>query len=178
MKLAINRFPIFCLWCFVVARHDGFDEDEAKSLAVTRAKLGAAAKSGALSGGFGGKYGAANYSRTPNDRAIQSGELEGIAFVGMQPLAKRLSNGELRGVLRSNGVPKIIQPEEFDLAMRKFGSAFHQVMEAMEYLASKYDDVLAGRAYKLYEEFRPIVHGFGGRGEFDTNKLIDMGNKR
>jgi CheY-like chemotaxis protein len=49
--LTINRFPIFAAWCYVIARRLGYGEEEAQSLALTRARLSAAARAGWLGRG-------------------------------------------------------------------------------------------------------------------------------
>src|SRR5919109_3673257 len=95
--LAINRFPIFGAWCYVIARRLGYSEGEAKSLAVTRAKLGAAARGGMLGHGVHppGRRpaGAAPLGGGPGTRTVGQ-----VAFVGMRPFVAR-EDGQLRGVL-------------------------------------------------------------------------------
>src|SRR5207244_623793 len=117
--LITNRFPIFAAWCYVIARRLGYDEEEAKSLAVTRAKLGAAARGGMLGHGAhptaGRGAGGAARGRGPAATAVDQ-----VAFVGMRPFVTE-EEGHRRGVLSREVVP----PRQYDSSViRKLGDAY------------------------------------------------------
>jgi hypothetical protein len=175
--LTINRFPIFAAWCYAIARRLGYSEDEAKSLAATRAKLGAAAKAGLLG------TGKREPRRAPGDAAgaAPPEELDQLPFVGMRPYVIR-EGSELRGGLHQGAVLRPVSPREYETSVvRKLGEAYEPVLQLMEDLASRIPaDELNARGYHLYERFAPMVRDesgrersprFGQRGVFDPAKV-------
>jgi hypothetical protein len=185
-KVQINRFPVFSLWCYVVAQRLGYDEDEARSLAVTRAKLGAAAKAGYLARAgksrpetVSVRYGVAEQAYTEPE------QVEQVHFVGMQPYVVHTAYG-LRGLLHSQDKAHIVEPEEFeDSTIKKLEKAqpglsqeLLMLLEELAYLFSP--EELNGQAYRLWERFAPMVIGpdgrerkpvFGERCTLDTDKI-------
>jgi len=128
--LITNRFPIFAAWCYVIARRLGYDEDEAKSLAVTRAKLGAAARGGMLGHGAhpsaGRGAGGAVRGRGPAAQAVDQ-----VPFVGMRPFVTE-EQGQLRGVL----IREVVPPREYDSsAVRKLGDSYPAVLRLLRRFA-------------------------------------------
>src|SRR5215217_1820669 len=117
--LITNRFPIFAAWCYAIARRLGYSDDEAKSLAVTRAKLGAAARGGMLGRGSHSAAPRASAGDSPSaGRAAAA--VDQVAFVGMRPFVTREA-GHLRGVLSREIVP----PRQYDASVvRKLGDAY------------------------------------------------------
>lgn len=170
--LTINRFPIFGAWCYAIARRLGYSEDEAKSLAVTRAKLGAAARGGMLGHG----------TKPPSRRAERASDgaakaVDQVAFVGMRPFVTH-EDGQLRGVLSREVVP----PRQYETSVaRKLGEAYPQVLRLMERLADSLPpQELNAQGYHLWEQFAPMVRDadghesrphFGQRGVFDPAKV-------
>jgi hypothetical protein len=156
-----NRFPIFAAWCYVIARRLGYREEEAKSLAVTRARLGAAAKAGNLGGG-----------RKPRGHAIGGDrgapaapeKLEQIPFVGMRPYVTRI-HGERRGAMHSGEGLEVVTPRDYDVSVtRKLGEAYPSVLRVLEALAAQIPPEELNKAgYHLWEEFAPMVRDAGGR---------------
>lgn len=161
--IVTNRFPIFAAWCYVIARRLGYREDEAKSLAVTRAKLGAAARAGLL--GTGGKSSAHTPATGPGaPSARPPKEIDQVAFVGMRPFVTE-EHGELRGVLRGGGIPREVPAVEYDRSViRKLGEAYPAVLRELQKLAEALPPgELNARGYQLWEAFAPMVRDAGGR---------------
>jgi hypothetical protein len=181
--LTINRFPIFAAWCYLIARRLGYSEDEAKSLAVTRAKLGAAAKAGLLgqrghgaraAGGAGKGHGG---GRAPE-------QIEQVSFVGMRPFVTEVE-GERRGVLNGGEGPRVVPPRQYDTSVeRKLGEAYPDVLRALKPLADALPpEELNHRGYELWEQFAPMVRDnqgreskprFGQRAVFDPAKVARL----
>jgi len=157
--LNTNRFPIFAAWCYTIARRLGYNEDEAKSLAVTRAKLGAAARGGMLGHG---SHTAAPRAATGGShrRGRDAGAVDQVAFVGMRPFVAA-ENGHLRGVLSREIVP----PRQYDSSViRKLGDAYPEVIRVLEALAAALSpEELNARGYHLWERFAPMVRDAQGR---------------
>jgi hypothetical protein len=184
--LITNRFPIFAAWCYLIARRLGYSEDEAKSLAVTRAKLGAAARAGLLGqrGHRSRPAGGAGEGRG-QDRSDARGrapeEIDQIPFVEMRPFVTD-AEGERRGVLNGGEGPRVVPPRQYDTSVeRKLGDAYPAVLRALEPLAEALPpDELNHRGYELWEQFAPMVRDaqgresrprFGQRGVFDPAKV-------
>jgi hypothetical protein len=178
--LTINRFPIFAAWCYLIARRLGYNEDEAKSLAVTRAKLGAAAKAGLL-GQRGHRAGAPGGAGKGKSSGRVPEEIEQVPFVGMRPLVAEVE-GETRGVLNGGEGPRVVPPRQYDTSVeRKLGEAYRDVLRTLETLADALPpEELNHRGYELWEQFAPMVRdasgreskpGFGQRGVFDPEKV-------
>lgn len=109
--LVTNRFPVFAAWCYVIARRLGYSEAEARSLAVTRAKLGAAALAGTLGTGATGPASGPRVRRRDEARRVEQ-----VAFVGMRPFVTE-EGGEVRGVLRSGGARQIAAPRQYEASV-------------------------------------------------------------
>lgn len=179
----INRFPIFGVWGYVVAKRLGYSDDEAKSLAVARATLGAAAKAGNL--GSGKKHGAPGHF-PPTPRALGVVDYEKMAFMGMSPYVALTPEGEYRAVLTQKGMPQLIEPRKYTQSVQaKLGDHYQEVQTLLEQLADCFDPaVLGSQAYNLYfHHFAPMVvtesgtkraPRFGERGEFDPATVEEL----
>jgi hypothetical protein len=176
--ITTNRFPIFAVWCYAIARRLGYREEEAKSLAVTRARLGAAAKAGNLGGG-----------RKPREHApggvrgatTSPEKLEQIPFVGMRPYVTCVHGG-LRGAMHSGEGLEVVTPRDYEVSVgRKLGEAYPSVLRVLEALAAQIPpEELNKTGYHLWEGFAPMVRDacgheskphFGQRGVFDPAKV-------
>ncbi|MEM4408468.1 MAG: hypothetical protein QXI19_06970 [Candidatus Caldarchaeum sp.] len=175
-----KRFPIFATWCYVVAKRMGLDEDEARSLAYTRAVLGAAAKAGYLRGGNGKSQGAVVSYSPHGTHLLAEAVVETMPFVGMRPYVARTALG-LRGVLKSNGRLQVVDPVEFSKVQRDLGEHFGEVQGLLEALASRFEPgELNKRGYEMWRAFAPMAKdakgqerppGFGERCYFNPKKV-------
>jgi hypothetical protein len=176
--LTINRFPIFAAWCYVIARRLGYGEEEAQSLAVTRARLGAAARAGLLGRGRGPAHHAPH---APRRGAAEPETVDQVAFVGMRPFVTRRQGG-LRGVMHESDGLDIIAPRQYETSVvGKLGEAYPSVLRLLQKLAATLPaDELNAQGYHLYERFAPMVRSpsgqetrpqFGQRGAFDPAKV-------
>lgn len=161
--ILINRAPVLALWATVVAERLGYSRDEALSLGKAVTGLTAQSKGRRL--GIYEKREAIGGEEKP--RAAMTVEL-----MGRQVPATRTAEG-VRAV--SDG-----RPVGSDSAQRylesKFGEHLAAVREAMEELAgSLKPEVLAVRAFGLYEKFRPAipegVRGWGAKGALDLRLI-------
>jgi hypothetical protein len=176
--LTINRFPIFAAWCYVIARRLGYGEEEAQSLAVTRARLGAAARAGLLGRGHGPAHHAPH---APHRGAAETEAVDQLSFVGMRPYVTRRQGG-VRGVMHGSDGLDIIAPRHYETSVvSKLGEAYPSVLRLLQKLAGTLPpDELNAQGYHLYERFAPMVRGpganetrprFGQRGTFDPAKV-------
>jgi hypothetical protein len=158
--VTINRFPIFAAWCYVIARRLGYREDEAKSLAVTRARLGAAARAGNLGGGAKPRGHAPRGVRG----AAPPEELDQVQFVGMRPYVTHV-DGELRGAMHSGEGLQVVTPRDYDVSVaRKLGETYPSVLRVLEKLAAQIPpERLNAAGYPLWEQFAPMVRDASGR---------------
>ena len=146
----------------LMAEAMGYDAAEAKSLAATRAKLGAAAKAGTL--GKGAKKGVPHVGAPGG----QVERVEQLMFVGMSPYVAHTGSG-LRGVLSG----AVVEPAEYDKGVAaKLGGRHEEVLALMRRLAQAQPaEKLSSQAYALCTKFAPMVNGkspaFGQKGAFD-----------
>ena len=171
MRIRINRFPIFALWCREAALQLGYDEGEARSLALGRAKLGAAAVIG-----FRGK---SESSGKHEGKTSDTEITDLLPFAGMNIYITE-EDGKVRACLRSGGSVNVISPERFDKeVIAKIPEGFEEISSALARLAKSRGRSLQGDAYYLYQKFAPMVldNGkerkpkFGEKAIFDTEKV-------
>jgi hypothetical protein len=154
--ISINRAPVLTLWAAVVARRLGFDE--AVSLARAVAGLDAYSRGRRL-GLFKPEE-----EKPKKAREKEPGVKFRVELLGRAVPARNTEAG-IRAVQRG----KPIDPESVERYLEgKFGDGLKAVRSAMEKLARAYrSKELAGKAYSLYERFRPDIPAGkkgGGRG--------------
>jgi hypothetical protein len=167
MIVEINRAPVLTLWATVVAERLGHDPDAAVTLGKAVAGLNAQSK-GRMLGIF-------------RPRETEDGEpapRSGLGEEGWVDLCERAvpvirAEAGLRAVVKD----KPIDPEKANAYLStKFGDDLEAIREAMADLAASFEpEDLAGRAYRLYERFRPVIprgkRGWGARGPLDTETI-------
>jgi len=170
-KIKINRAPVLTLWATVVAERLGYDKDTALTLGRAVAGLNAQSKGRRL-----GIYEAKSDDEKAQARkAEKSQETEFIDLLGRGIPAVRTAQG-----LRAAVSGEVIRPESVDKYLRqKFGENLDTVREAMTALAEAHTPAeLAGRAYDLYEEFRPSIpegkRGWGAQGVLDLEQILSL----
>ncbi|HEV3119052.1 MAG TPA: hypothetical protein VG099_16435 [Gemmataceae bacterium] len=165
--ISINRAPVLTLWAAVVARHLGFDEDEALSLGKAVAGLTAQLK--------GRQIGIFRPLEAHRARQKKRGEEFWIELLG-RPVPVRNTAEGIRAV-RGN---RIIEPDSVRRYLAgKFGKNLRAVRSAMQRLAASYSpEELARQAYSLYERFRPEipsgVKGWGAKGKLDLESIEQL----
>jgi hypothetical protein len=165
-SIPINRAPVLTLWAAVVARRLGFGEDEALSLGKALAGLNAQSKGRRL-GIF-----KPHEEKAKKARERERGERFWIEVLG-RPVPATNTDGGIRAVrartpIDPGGVRRYLAG--------KFGDDLKAVQSAMQKLARAYTpQELAGRAFSLYEQFRPAVpegvKGWGARGDLDLELI-------
>jgi hypothetical protein len=164
-RVTVNRAPVLTLWAAVVAERLGFDRREALTLGRAVAGLNAYSKGRAL-GLFHPRPAAVKRRRRGAGRRIE------VALLHRAVPALRTPDG-VRAL--SKGIP--IAPESVERYLEaKFGAALPATRAALAALArSLPPGALAGRAYSLYEAFRPGVpagrRGWGARGRLDLDRI-------
>lgn len=170
-KIKVNRAPVMTLWAAVVAERLGYDRQTSLTLGKAVAGLNAQAKGRRL-----GIYEAkSDEEKAATREQEQSVEPEYVELLGRGIPAVRTPQG-LRAAIEG----EVIHPESVETYLRKkFKADFDAVRDAMERLAQAYPpEELAGRAYDLYERFRPAVpagtRGWGALGELDLDTIRSL----
>jgi hypothetical protein len=172
-EILINRAPVFTLWGTVVARHMGYAEDEALSLAKVMAGLTAQQKGRRLGIYEGHDVGG---SKVPCKTGL--GEVLWITLCERPVPARRMPEG-IRGV---QGADPEDPAKAAAYLQQKFGEHYPLVRQAMEELASSFaKEELEAKAYKMYEQFRPAIPagraGWGAKGKLDLAFIRGLGKK-
>lgn len=178
-KIKINRAPVLTLWAAVVAERLGYDKETALTLGKAVAGLNAQSKGRKL-----GIYEEKSQEEKEKERGKHAlSEVEGkkdapvefIELLGRGIPAVKTPHG-LRAALK--GEP--IYAESVELYLKqKFGDDFDEARAAMQKLAKAYTPKqLEGKAYGLYEKFRPEIpegkKGWGAKGELDLDYIRSL----
>ncbi len=168
--IKINRAPVLTLWAAVVAEQLGFDRDEALTLGRAVAGLNAYSKGKALG----------LFSPTPEDVRKKRKEMREQEGVSVDLLHRAVPATQTPDGLRALSKDKPIKPKSVQKYLEsKFGEALDDAYDSMKELAgSRSKNELAGRAYALYEAFRPEVpagtKGWGAAGRLNLDKVRSM----
>jgi hypothetical protein len=169
----VNRAPVLTLWAAIVAERLGYDREAALTMGKAVAGLNAQSK-GRMLGIFGPPKVGTDGAQPPK---VGLGEEFWVEICGRGVPAKKTDEG-IRAVVKE----KPIDPSSVERYLSsKFGEALSDVREAMEALAHSLDPVdLPGKAYGLYERFRPDIppgqKGWGAKGDLDLNKVRGLAN--
>jgi hypothetical protein len=171
----INRAPVLTLWVAVVAEALGYERDTAFTLGKALAGLNAQSKGRSL-----GIYGQPKGSQGELPaRKARLGEEFWVEMCERAIPAKNTKDG-VRAVIRD----KPIDPTSVEKYLRnKLGEHYETVRTAMEELAQSFPrQELAGKAYLLYERFRPSIpsgqQGWGARGELKLDLMRSLAGNR
>ena len=170
-KLKINRAPVLTLWATVVAKRMGYGEETALTLGKAVAGLNAQSKGRKL-----GIYEEKSEQEKQKERKEKEpAKSEFIEVLGRGVPAIKTPKG-LRAAI--DGEP--IHAESVDTYLKqKFKDDYGDARAAMEILAKAYTPKqLEGKAYGLYEKFRPEIpegkKGWGARGELDLDYIRSL----
>jgi hypothetical protein len=170
-KIKINRAPVLTLWAAVVAERLGYHKSEALTFGKAVAGLNAQSKGKRL-GIFEEKH---DQQKEPEKATAGQAKPEFVELLGRGVPAVRTPGG-LRATIKGEQ----IQPESVETYLKnKFGEDLDRARAGMEELAAAYPPrELAGRAYELYEKFRPEIpagkKGWGAQGELDLEYLRSL----
>lgn len=166
MKVKINRAPVLTLWAAVVAQRLGYTEAESLTFGKALAGLNAQSKGRRL-----GIY--APRPKPESAPGTKPSAAEGsVELMGRSIPVVRTPRG-----LRAADKGEALDPDSVRRYLEsKFGEALPEVRQAMTDLARSHSrEDLAGRAFALYEAFRPAVpkgeKGWGVAGELDLARL-------
>jgi len=171
-KVMINRAPVLTLWAGIVAEQMGYEHETALTLGKCVAGLNAQSK-GRMLGIFGSPKGP---ERGLPPKKVGLGEDFWIEICERGVPVKN-TDGGIRAVIKD----KPIDPAKVEKYLQgKFGEDLGAVREAMKELAGSLEpEDLAGRAYRLYERFRPSIppgqQGWGAKGELDLDLVRSLG---
>jgi hypothetical protein len=165
---------VLTLWVAVVAEALGYERDTAFTLGKALAGLNAQSKGRSL-----GIYGQPNGSERelPHKKA-GLGEEFWIEICERAIPAKNTREG-VRAVVKDEP----IDPASVERYLRnKLGEHYGTVRTVMEELARSFPrEELAGKAYLLYERFRPSIpsgqQGWGARGELKLDLMRSLARK-
>ena len=169
--IEINRAPVLTLWAAVVATRLGFDWEEALTLGRAVAGLNAYSKGKAL-----GLF-------EPTPEAIKEKRQQLRREKGAFSID--LLNRKVPAVHTEAGIRALQKDQPTNPASvmnyltRAFGDVLDDARDAMASLASAHEpQELASIAYRLYEEFRPVipsgVRGWGAKGRLDLDRIRAM----
>jgi hypothetical protein len=171
----INRAPVLTLWGAVVAEALGYERDTALTLGKALAGLNAQSKGRSL--GIYARPEVPGGDLPPKKAGL--GEEFWVEICERAIPAKTTEDG-VRAVIKD----KPIDPVSVDRYLRsRFGEDYEAVRTIMEELARSFPrGELAGKAYMLYERFRPSIpsgqQGWGARGELKLNFMRSLARKR
>jgi hypothetical protein len=171
--VSVNRAPVLTLWAAVVAERLGFDADEALTLGRGVAGLNAQSKGRRL-GIF--EEQPEEEPRPPRQR--EAGEEFTVDLLGRQVPAVNTEQG-----IRSTSKGAPVSPASVQRYLKsKFGADLPEVRAAMDALADSLPPKqLAGRAFTLYEQFRPVIPGgkagWGAKGELDLERIRSLAQR-
>ena len=166
----VNRAPVLTLWAAVVAETLGFDHDEA--LTLGRAVAGLNAYSKGVSLGL--------FQPTPKEVKEKREKLRIEETVTVDLLNRAVPAKHTDEGLRAISGDSPIHPESVQKYLKgKFGDALDEVSDTMRQLAKSLPaSRLAGKAYALYEKFRPEIppgkKGWGASGKLDLDLVRKM----
>jgi hypothetical protein len=169
-KIKINRAPVLTLWAAVVAERLGYGEETALTLGKAVAGLNAQSKGKKL-----GIYEEKSEEEKEKEAKKKPTQTEFIEILGRDVPAIETEKG-----LRAAEKGKPIHAESVETYLKqKFGEDFEDARKAMEKLAKAYTPKqLAGKAYDLYEKFRPEIpegkKGWGAKGELDLDYIRSL----
>ncbi|KAJ7549019.1 hypothetical protein O6H91_07G036800 [Diphasiastrum complanatum] len=161
-QVRVNRAPVLTLWVAVVAQKEGYQFEEGLTYGKHIAGVYAHSK--------GQRLGLieAKGARTRKKRPAERFEVFGTR------VPVRMTSAGLRLALQND--KPIPSRTVKSYLLRKFGTDYDRVKEAMATLACKYSpDEIGKVGYILYEKFRPQVHpgsrGWGAKGVLDLNYI-------
>lgn len=170
-KIKINRAPVLTLWATVVAERLGYDKDEALTFGKAVAGLNAQSKGRKL-----GIYEEKSEEEKEKEaRKKEPPKTEFIEVLGRDVPVVKTAKG-LRATVKGDD----INPESVETYLKqKFGDDFDDARTAMEKLAKAYTPKqLEGKAYDLYEKFRPEIpegkKGWGAKGDLDLDYIRSL----
>lgn len=170
-KIKINRAPVLTLWATIVAERLGYNKSEALTLGKAVAGLNAQSKGRRL-----GIYEEKSEEKKEQEKKKEKPvKLKFVEILGRGVPAVKTPQG-LRAAIK--GQP--IHPEGVESYLQeKFGDELDESRAAMEKLAKAFTPgQLEGRAYGLYEKFRPEIpegkKGWGAKGELDLDQIRSL----
>ena len=167
-KIKINRAPVLTLWATIVAERLGYNKSEALTLGKAVAGLNAQSKGRRL-----GIY--EEKKDDDNEKEKKPARLQFIELLGRGVPAVKTSKG-LRATIKGEE----IDAESVQKYLKqKFGEELDEARGAMEKLAKAYPPKqLEGKAYDLYEKFRPKIpegtKGWGAKGDLDLDYIQSL----
>jgi hypothetical protein len=170
--IEINRAPVMTLWAAVVAERLGFDRDEALTLGKTVAGLNAQSKGQRLGIYERSEPDEQGKKASEQARSRPKDEQFYVELLGRSVPAVNTPEG-----VRATAKGDPVKPAAVQRYLEsKFGESLPEMRAAMEELAAARTPVeLEGRAYRLYEQFRPEIpsgaKGWGAKGKLDTDRI-------
>jgi hypothetical protein len=169
-RIRINRAPVLTLWAAVVAERLGYPRATALTLGKSVAGLNAQSKGQRL-----GIYEERPKGDAERREKAEPGAAATVALMGREIPVSKTADG-----LRATVDGKSVDPAGVERYLStKFGDTLPDARAAMRELAHAYAPrELAGRAYDLYQDFRPSIpegeKGWGAKGELDLGHIRSL----
>ncbi|KAF8450590.1 hypothetical protein L210DRAFT_3469664 [Boletus edulis BED1] len=162
-----NRAPLMTAWATIVAERLGFEREEALSIGSVYTEMNAVAK--------GVSLGIVDRSRQKEMDPISGGQQPYVDLMGKRrPLYKTQSSKWRALVSGSPAIPSTA----FSYISRAFRQTTPYIVGALRLLAASYSPQELNKVgFSLYAEFRPIVDGWGKRGEVRCERILSLRKK-
>lgn len=160
----INRAPLMTAWAMVVAERLGFEREEALSIASVYTEMNAISK--------GVSLGLIDESRKKEIEILPEGKQPYVDLMGRRiPLYQSRSS---KWLALSGGSPAL-PGTAFSYVSRSFRQTTPHVLGSLRLLAESYPPKeLNEKGYSLYADFRPVVDGWGKRGEVQCARILSL----
>ncbi|KAH7887672.1 hypothetical protein F5I97DRAFT_1935756 [Phlebopus sp. FC_14] len=159
----INRAPLMTAWATIVAERQGFEREEALSIASVYTEMNAVSK--------GVSLGLIDEGRKKEIEPIPGGQQPYVDLMGRRPLYQSQSS-KWRALI---GATPALPSAAFSYISRSFRQTTPHVMGALRLLAASFTpQELNDKGFSLYADFRPSVDGWGRRGEVRCERILSL----
>ncbi|KAH7914198.1 hypothetical protein BJ138DRAFT_1057479 [Hygrophoropsis aurantiaca] len=162
----VNRAPLMAAWATVVAERLGFEREEALSIASVYTEMNAISKGVAI-----GVY---SSDKTKETSSIPGAVQPYVDLMGRRPLYQTQTSQWRALANNSPALPST----SFSYISRAFRQTTAYILGALRLLAQSYTpQELNAKGFGLYAEFRPVVDGWGQRGDVRCDRILSLRGK-
>ncbi|KIK92718.1 hypothetical protein PAXRUDRAFT_146685 [Paxillus rubicundulus Ve08.2h10] len=162
-----NRAPLMTAWATVVAERLGFEREEALSIGSVYTEMNAVTK--------GVFLGLVDESRKKEIEPIPGERQPYVNLMGRRRPLYQTQSSKWRALV---GGSPALPSTAFSYISRAFRQTTPHVMGALRLLAASYPPPeLNNIGFSLYADFRPVVDGWGKRGEVPCERILSLRKK-
>ncbi|KAF8845863.1 hypothetical protein BDN67DRAFT_961513 [Paxillus ammoniavirescens] len=163
----VNRAPLMTAWATVVAERLGFEREEALSIGSVYTEMNAVTK--------GVFLGLIDESRKKEIEPISGERQPYVDLMGRRIPLYQTQSSKWRALV---GGSPALPSTAFSYISRAFRQTTPHVMGALHLLAASYPPLeLNNIGFSLYADFRPVVDGWGKRGEVPCQRILSLRKK-